>query len=374
MVLRPQKSQPPRDRTTPPPVPPGSPQVPVAPPSVRPTLPSPPSIGVRPETPEQFTPRVAQPRSGTSSVANDYNAMIETINTGLISGIETQQFDGQLLYREEPLGYRGAVTPVVVTTDRRDPRTGIPITETWYQIDPSLKPKDPFEQRLEQLAAISRISPGLGALETRRLTQMYGPDSPFIGRDDPVYSAEGADRLLRDIASNPMNLARLKTQLIQTGFLTPQEAGPLDIVYLDDTIFRRFRDAVQVAQSNDMKVGSFLEWMTSTGASVAPAAPARAATPIRLTSAEDLKQVANTVAQRQIGRRLEDDELERFAQAYQQTEAQFQRNLSGGGTFESPPTAATAAEAMVREERPEEVDLYSLGTTLDTFTQMLGGM
>jgi hypothetical protein len=143
---------------------------------------------------------------------------------------------------------------------------------------------------------------------------------------------------------------------------------------LDSKIFQAFRNAVDVAQSNDMKPGAFLEFMVNTGGTVSPAQPARVSPAIRLTSAEDLKQVANSVAQRQIGRRLEDEELDRFAQAYQQTEAQFQRRLMGGGTVTSPPSIDVAAQEMVQQERPEEADLYSLGSTLDTFTQMLGGM
>jgi hypothetical protein len=365
---------PPADRLTPTVVPPGSPRAPVSPPATRPTVPLPPAAGMVPETPQVFTPTPSPLRTGTNEAAEMYNAMLETFSTGLISGIETQEFDGRLLYREEPLGYRGAVTQVTVTTPRVDPFTGRQITETWFQIDPSLKPKDPFERRLEQVAAVSRAVPGLGTRGMQELSSMYGPSSPFIGPNDPVYSEDGADRLLRNIASNVNDLAILKSQLIKTGFLSPQDAGPLDIVYLDSKIFQAFRNAVDVAQSNDMKPGAFLEFMVNTGGTVSPAQPARISPAIRLTSAEDLKQVANSVAQRQIGRRLEDEELDRFAQAYQQTEAQFQRRLMGGGTVTAPPSIDVAAQEMVQQERPEEADLYSLGSTLDTFTQMLGGM
>jgi hypothetical protein len=326
-----------------------------------------------PEEPEVFKPQLPSPRTGTTDAAELYNAMLETMSTGLISGIKAQTFDGQLLYKEAPLGYRGAITPIVIEPGGVDPFTGRKLKETWFQIDPSLKPKDPLERRLEQISAVSRAIPGLGSREMQDLLSQYGPSSKFIGPNDPVYSEDGADRLLRNIAGNVNDLAMLKSKLIKTGFLTPTEAGPLDIVYLDEKIFKEFRNAVDVAQSNDMKIDAFLDDMVSRGGRVTPAKPERAPT-IRLTSAEDLKQVANSVAQRQIGRRLEDEELDKFAQAYQQTEAQFQRRLLGGGTVTAPPSIDVAAQQMVEQERPEEADLYSLGSTLDTFTQMLGGM
>lgn len=360
------------------PLPAGMPPPPTVPPAVSPTVPPPPRVGMQAVTPPTVTRTQIPLREGDNETTEMYNAMMQTITTGLISGIETQTFDGQLLYKSEPLGYRGAVTPVVIELDEVDPFTSRPLKETWYQIDPSLKPKDPFEAEIMRLSALSQAIPGLGSRQLAniqsQLGQIYGPQSPFIGPDDDVYGEEDADRLLKGIASNVNDLAILKSNLVKTGFLLPKDTGPLNFVYLDDKIFDAFRRLVDVAQSNDMKYDSWLNNMVDRGMSVSPSEPSRTFAPIRVTSSEDLRQIANGVAQRQIGRRLEDNELENFSQAYQSLETQFQRRMMGGGVVESPPDPGVMAERMIGEELSTETDLYSLGSTLDTFTKLLGGV
>lgn len=360
------------------PLPFGMPKPPQVKPAVSPTVPPFPSIGMLPSTPPTVTRTGIELREGDNETTDMYNAMMQTITTGLIAGIETQTFDGQTLYKSAPLGYQGAITKVVVTLDEVDPFTGRGLTETWFQIDPSLKPKDPFEAEIMRLSALSQAIPGLGSKRLQniadQLGQIYGSQSPYIGPEDVLYGAEDADRLLKSIASNVNDLALLKSNLIKTGFLLPKDAGPLNFVYLDDKVFDAFRKLVDVAQSNDIKYDSFLKTMVDGGMSVSSSEPSRTFAPIRVTSSEDLRQIANRVAQSQIGRRLEDNELENFSQAYQSLETQFQRKMMGGGVVESPPDAGVMAERMIGEELSTETDLYSLGSTLDMFTKLLGGV
>lgn len=107
---------------------------------------------------------------------------------------------------------------------------------------------------------------------------------------------------------------------------------------------------------------------------------------IELANPEDLKSVANTVARTIYGGDLPGAQQESFANAYRQSQADYQTaqyNAQYGGapasTVEQPMDPKVAAEKQIRDQYPVQVAATSFGKSLDdvlsTFTQNRpGGM
>lgn len=118
------------------------------------------------------------------------------------------------------------------------------------------------------------------------------------------------------------------------------------------------------AITNAMELANFagLEWSNAVNKRLAegpvrPGGSGQTRT-YKKTSVDDLKKIANTVAQNTLGRELTADETARFAEAYNQQEIAYQRSLYAGGTVTDVPSIDVAAETFSQQNAPREAAGY----------------
>jgi hypothetical protein len=186
----------------------------------------------------------------------------------------------------------------------------------------------------------------------------------------PVMTEDQARRNL--FALSPTEQALVKSKLVKVGLLKENETGPAGMKFLDEKIMSRWTTLVGLAQLNFQDPISFLTDSVNEGRRFSPEGAPSAPT-IPVPSSADVRQAANALAQREIGRRLTDEELDLVVQPYQRKYAQQQQRSLGGGVVERPPSVEAFTEGVISEEAEEEQALYSLGNTLDSFMGMLGG-
>jgi hypothetical protein len=213
-----------------------------------------------------------------------------------------------------------------------------------------------------------------GELEPITLWQL----DPFAFADVGIDTATSRPRMTEEQARrNLFSLSiteqeLIKSKLVKVGLLKENQTGPAGMRFLDDTIMGAWTKVVGLSQLNLTDPISFLTDSVNEGRRFslegAPSAPT-----IPVPSSADVRQAANALAQREIGRRLTDEELDLVVQPYQRKYAQQQRRSLGGGVVETPPSVEAFTEGVISEEAEEEQALYSLGNTLDSFMGMLGG-
>jgi len=91
----------------------------------------------------------------------------------------------------------------------------------------------------------------------------------------------------------------------------------------------------------------------------------------RVTSPDDLRSVADQVAQRTLGRKFTSQELNQFVQSYQQQELTYQQQMEGSGVVTTAPTVSTAAETFAERVAPTEANAYKF---LGFFDQLAGSL
>lgn len=202
------------------------------------------------------------------------------------------------------------------------------------------------------------------------------PDQRPMGPEGPIeipgraLDEQGAKRRLFNMDLTMQEL--VKSQLAQVGLLGANDVGPDGVMFLSDKIYNAWLELVGIAQSNGFEPESFLGNAVREGIRFRSDRTAAAPT-IRVSDPDDIKQAANSIAQREIGRRLTPEELDLVVQPYQREEAQAQRRMLGGGTVAQAPGIDPFTTGVIAEQAGEEQALYSLGATLDDFMGMLGG-
>ena len=96
-----------------------------------------------------------------------------------------------------------------------------------------------------------------------------------------------------------------------------------------------------------------------------------------VTNPLDIRDTAQSVATKTLGRKFSDAELARFVSVYQQMETGAQHQdytaQTAGGTTTKQPGLEAAAEAQARNVAPVEAGAHDIAGAFDMFTQMLGG-
>lgn len=92
----------------------------------------------------------------------------------------------------------------------------------------------------------------------------------------------------------------------------------------------------------------------------------------RTTSTDDLKKIADNVAQSTLGRGLTESESNQFAAAYQQQEVQFQKSFYAGGTVMEAPSPDVAAEMFAQRAAPMEAAGYKYLDYANKLFQAIG--
>jgi hypothetical protein len=323
----------------------------------RPTIPDMPTSG-EPLQPGQLLPE----RADSNPVIELYDEFAREyqMNIDAQRGAPTM-VRGRTFYRAAPLGLEGAGFTFRVPTGQTDPLTGQPIIETFFELDPTKLPAGSYERAAER---------------TGRAVEALGGEALGVGRQRErfLYDKDGADAYLFSLSNDQINL--LKASMVATGLLTDEEAGSYNIRDLDSNpkIRNQWYRAVAVAQANGEDPYGFLLNMVRNGDMFSTTRQSqRPALTVRLTNREDIREVANSVASRRIGRALTDQEIESFATAYQRMERDYQMQAAYGGEVEAPPQAQTAATTMLQSEFGDEYETFQMGNTLDTFRQILGG-
>jgi hypothetical protein len=213
-------------------------------------------------------------------------------------------------------------------------------------------------------------------------TRIYGqfkvtPEPDYLSPDDPYLTETDAMRQLYSADVN--ELALLKTNLVQLGLLDASKAGSFGFRDITGAVETAFADLVAVSQQNGMRWSAFMDQSLEQGVDFGGGGGSGGGGggggyTIRLTSSDNIKQIADQIAQQRIGRRLDEESLNRFVATYQDMERQFQTAYyNNAAEVEEAPSVDVAAEQQIGELFRSEEDLYSVGATLDMFTQIVGG-
>lgn len=346
-----------------------------SPSTVRPTLPPPAPVGVRPVPERPEAAEVMQPSTRSSEEQNELERIFEASRQQAALGFSgrygARQFEGpsgqvqQTYYHTSaPLGLEGAGT----TYD----------LGTYF---------DPETQRVEKRQLFG-VDIGAAPLSSAgRIAQAFGGQAMFpttvqqaaAGRGT-LLDEEGARRELFALSVN--DLAQVKLGLVAIGALEPENVGLLNVkdITSNAKIQTSFNRLVSVAQANGLQWQQLLTRMVRNGETFANlgAGPGpgtqRPTIQYRLTNPDNIKAIAQDVALRTIGRGLADDEANMFVTSYQDMERRSQQAMAmGAAEVEQTPALDVAAETMLREEFRDEYDVYQMGNTLDMFQRILAG-
>jgi hypothetical protein len=277
---------------------------------------------------------------------------------------------------------------VTISTMTGQPRLASGFTQreiTEYWVDPELKPRDPFE--MERIRAAAQIEARGYVTPNDVWTQLAaasgsGYEPQYLSDRDRYMTEQDALNTLYKMSVD--ELALVKTNMIRLGLLSETQAGLMSVRDINKKVEDAFLSLVGTAQQNDMKWDAFMGRMLNDGTSFGGGrgrggggrgrgrGGGGGGYQIRLTNPDDLRQVANAVAQQRIGRTLDDDTLNRFVAAYQDLERQYQTQFQQGQSeVVQPPAVDTFAATMLSQQFASEEDVYKLGATLDMFTEMI---
>lgn len=190
-----------------------------------------------------------------------------------------------------------------------------------------------------------------------------------------------ASAVLREFyALSEDELEALQRKLFQAGFY-PGDVDEEDIDFRnhDETTIKAYKTAVS-------RAGAFLEAgkkvtlddvLSKPSSLAAKAKKGRERDPFLavVESPEDIRKGVEAVARKAIGRKLTDDERERFVGFYQQLQTQRQQQAYNaqltGGVVSQAPTLATVAEGFVRQEDPQGAYDIDALDQLGEFGQLL---
>lgn len=198
------------------------------------------------------------------------------------------------------------------------------------------------------------------------LTEVAGPQD--------LLTEQGMLSMLRGISQNPADMVRLKQRL---AFVYGGEDRYTSDTAIDDQTIASFAKLVGEANRSGKKPMPYLMSLMNDPTVKERAAERGRGTgsafTIRLPAVEDIQTVVQDVARKRLGMRLDDTAAANIAQSYLGTVEQQMRSQAGSSTIREPMAAETFAEQQIGEDFGAEVDVYAMGTVLDSFTRLLGG-
>lgn len=168
----------------------------------------------------------------------------------------------------------------------------------------------------------------------------------------------------------PDALARLTDTLFRKGFYRSGEPGD----FISD------KNAIANLYDYANIYGRDITWAVNNLRSTVPdsAAMSRVGSGVarryRVSSADDLRFLANRVAQDTLGRELSADEQQRFIAAYQGQEMQAQRAAYSSSTFMEAPSADVAAQQFAEQAAPTEANAYKYLGYVNKLFSAVGGI
>ena len=180
----------------------------------------------------------------------------------------------------------------------------------------------------------------------------YESDQAFIWLDNKPRAPH---------TMSPETVASYQTAMVRAGLMGKDDyiAGVWDKASIDAN-----RNLLRVANVNGASAAAMLTFLAQRGGDKLEDDGDKVAPTIRLTSREDLKATFRQVAQLKTGGVfVEDDQIERMVDSYNQSERVYQKALARGGEVGVPPSPQAFAEASLEEVDPG-------GATANRFQQM----
>lgn len=291
-------------------------------------------------------------------------------NVRTFQNIEARALGRDVTFTSMPLGLEPFVRQ---QTDTMGRPTGVYQLESRYY--------DPVAATLMQLGrpgaytqeeVQARLAADPSLLEASR--QMANRSGQYLTPDTIIEANEIMPTLGRMGLSE---LHNLKQHMFKHGYYgtnDPDAMGQLHFRDINQQTIDAYTRMVRLAQENGYTWQGWEEKIAAEGGWFGSAPKEPAAPLIRLTSKDDLRSIANRVAQQTIGYQLSEPELEQFVASYQGMERSSQLRASGGGTVELPPDPGVAAQEMIRGgERKAEADAFAVGNTIDVLRQIMTG-
>lgn len=170
------------------------------------------------------------------------------------------------------------------------------------------------------------------------------------------------------------DLNAMQAELVRAGFIDPGRVTP---GLWGDAEREGLIQALRYSNQNGMTIDETLavrkQFASTARAKINKSNGGSGAAPlIRLSNPNDLREVADQVAQKQIGRKLRQDELDRFIASYN---AEERRTGAGNsGTVVAGQAADTAVSTFAQENLAGEYEATNVVNTIDNFVSMLGGI
>lgn len=180
------------------------------------------------------------------------------------------------------------------------------------------------------------------------------------------------------------SLVALQMQMYNAGFYGNAKPSSIQWGYQGNETLNAFAQVVE-ATAGFNSVGdnaSFLDVIARAGMNN-PNAPGRNGSggsgsgrrvQYQYTNPEDLKAVADSVAQDTLGRKLTDQEANDFVALYHGIQQKSQKQAFSGGTVVSPEDPSVAAKNMLEKNNETEADAYSVAGQFQNFVGLLKGM
>jgi acyl-CoA synthetase (AMP-forming)/AMP-acid ligase II len=211
-----------------------------------------------------------------------------------------------------------------------------------------------------------------GLSQTRTAANQFGAKTPF----GPLgFAAYKTGSTLEQLAGyGPDDIYALQVRLHDAGLLdnfTPTQ--------LDKTTRNAFKDLLATSNASMKTWQQTLDDITAVGGTIDKQdGRTRAPLTVELTNPDDLKSVAQKVAQTLYGGNLPEADLERFVNTFHGMESGAQSQAYGmaesGGTVVAPPNASVAAESQIRAEHPDQVAATAFGARMgDIISTFTGG-
>jgi hypothetical protein len=243
----------------------------------------------------------------------------------------------------------------------------------------NVKAQDPWEaarfNAWDQSGDIRAVDPRVLARERE-----FATAAGYYADNERYLTAADAAEVLMSMSTEELAATKLQMMALVPGY-TDKDAGSLFIRSVNKQTLDAYWYMVGEAQLNDMKPAAYAQQQIAAGINYnaddsggGGGGGGGSVDTIRLTNPDDLKAVANQVAQQRLGRFLSDDELNRFVSSFQAQETAFQQAYyADQAVVTEAPAADTAASTWIDQTRKVDADIYAIGSQLDTFLNMMGG-
>lgn len=219
---------------------------------------------------------------------------------------------------------------------------------------------------------------------TGKSVTKYSPSSTAYGLSDalatvPIIYQRGKNKkgtptvklehavttLSKYSAFDQETLAQVQKQMVQAGFLRTSKGNPvvfgMDSEYSYDAFNRVVMQAARQKKTVQEVLHDSIAKRQKAGLDVSGSAESSTgpASPIALTNPDDLRAVAMSVAQDELGMNADEEFIQHFISAVHNNETRAGRASDAGGVFTQAANPSAQAQAMLRKERPKQVQANS---------------